>query len=212
MENSLKQRIIGAIVLIALAIIFLPAILKEKISNGEFESKIPDMPPILEEYQVDTVVINKLANKPPTEIEQQLLQKESQIARDDAAEQILLENSIKMANPSNKKADKLPPQNGIKQDKVKLAQQSISPVYQDAAWVVQVASFRQSSNAKNLIEKLKKQGFKAYRRSVSVKGKQLYRVYVGPFVEKPDAKKTLTKIAKISQTMAIVKAFDPIYH
>ena len=60
MENSLKQRIIGAIVLVALGVIFLPTVLKEKTSNGVFESKIPEKPKVLAEYQMDTYKIDEL--------------------------------------------------------------------------------------------------------------------------------------------------------
>ncbi len=207
-ENSLKQRIIGAVVLIALAIIFLPAILKEKISNGEFESKIPKMPPILEEYQVDTDAIDRLAKQPTSQLEQELAKQEQQVAKRDAAEQKSLEKSTRKSNPSAESS----PQSSLKPANVKTHKESLSPDFQDAAWVLQVASFSQSANAKKLVKKLKKQGLKAYRRSISVKGKKLYRVFVGPFVDKAQATKNLKQVSNISQTEAIIKAFDPNYH
>ncbi len=210
MENSLKQRIIGAIVLIALAIIFLPAILKEKASNGRFESKIPKMPPVLEEYQVDDLAINRLASEPPSAIEKQLEEQETKA---------LAQEKEQLATPEVKQAPK--PDNKTQETNVSESNQShqqnplpksIGKDYQDAAWVVQVASFSQESNAMNLVKRLKKQGFKAYRRSIKIKKQSLYRVFIGPFVEKTQAQQTLKKIAKVGQTKALVRAFDPIYH
>jgi len=219
-ENSLKQRIIGAIVLIALAIIFLPAILKEKTTNGEFDSKIPKMPAILEEYQVDTQAINELANTPPSEIEQKLIQKNKNRAVQQQAHQKDIEESTKDVNASSDINSEEPLQSNLNQSANtaiakttnKIKKETLGKDYQDAAWVVQVASFSKESNAKKLVKKLKRRGLRAYRRAVTLKHNLLYRVFVGPYVEKVDAQRAVKKIAKISQTDAIVKAFDPIYH
>ena len=47
MDQTIKQRLIGAIVLVALAIIFLPGILGQKKQQSEFSSQIPKKPETL---------------------------------------------------------------------------------------------------------------------------------------------------------------------
>ncbi|MEJ2401915.1 MAG: SPOR domain-containing protein [Xanthomonadales bacterium] len=54
-------------------------------------------------------------------------------------------------------------------------------------WVVQVGSFSSSANADNLVAKLRLEGHSAYREQVSSSGSTIYRVRVGPFVDRDDA-------------------------
>jgi DedD protein len=54
-------------------------------------------------------------------------------------------------------------------------------------WVVQVGSFSSTTNADNLVARLKLQGLNAYRESVSSGGKTIYRVRVGPYIERDEA-------------------------
>ena len=54
-------------------------------------------------------------------------------------------------------------------------------------WVVQVGSFASAANADNLVAKLRLEGHSAYREQVSSGGSTIYRVRVGPFVERDEA-------------------------
>ena len=68
-------------------------------------------------------------------------------------------------------------------------------------------------NAKKLVLRLKDEGYKAYRRQTKTKNRRiLYRIYVGPYIEKDKANKSLEKISKISQSQAVLRVFDPIKH
>ena len=66
-----------------------------------------------------------------------------------------------------------------------------SPVTQPSdplvRWVVQVGSFSGSDNADNLVAGLKLEGLSAYKESVSSGGKTIYRVRVGPYIERDEA-------------------------
>lgn len=54
-------------------------------------------------------------------------------------------------------------------------------------WVVQVGSFSSSPNADNLVARLKLEGLSAYKEAVSSNGSTIYRVRVGPFIEREEA-------------------------
>jgi len=54
-------------------------------------------------------------------------------------------------------------------------------------WVVQVGSFSSAANADNLVAKLRLEGHSAYREQVSSSGSTIYRVRVGPFVDREEA-------------------------
>jgi DedD protein len=54
-------------------------------------------------------------------------------------------------------------------------------------WVVQVGSFSSAANADRLVERLRKDKLSAYREQVSGSGSVIYRVRVGPFLEREEA-------------------------
>lgn len=54
-------------------------------------------------------------------------------------------------------------------------------------WVVQVGSFSAPANAETLVERLRAEGLSAYTESVSTSGATVYRVRVGPYLERDEA-------------------------
>ncbi len=66
-----------------------------------------------------------------------------------------------------------------------------SPVTQPSdplvRWVVQVGSFSSSGNADNLVGRLRLEGLSAYKEAVNSGGATIYRVRVGPFIERDEA-------------------------
>lgn len=224
MDNSLKQRIIGAIVLAALAIIFLPAILKEKASNGEFVSQIPEKPQELKEYVIDTAKIERL-NKEKANIKKVLVEEVNTVKENQLSNRPpeLIENEVSGINQSSDSSEpsegnKLSSKNSNTERKTKKlnaeSQSSTSKdgKFVDSAWVVQVASFSNEQNAKNLVKKLKQSSFKAYRRKANNSGKTVFRVFVGPYIEKSGATKAVSDINAISETKSVIRPFDPIDH
>ncbi len=275
MENSLKQRIIGAVVLVALAVIFLPAILKEKTSSGTFVSKIPDKPEVLEEYRVDSDKIEKLksqqqqaeianlqeqavasgaetsgqssgnsavtqtassgstATSPEQAVAGQTHSGSSENANQQAKSQDNAQGSSSPTRKTKSKRDPSqnsgaseiaekadtdkPPANAekVKKQPTQASSQNketISKAFKSAAWVVQVASFSNESNATKLVDKLKQNQFKAYRRKVVSNGKTVYRVFVGPYIDKTKAQKAAPAITMVSETNVVLRVFDPVKH
>lgn len=54
-------------------------------------------------------------------------------------------------------------------------------------WVVQIGSFSSADNADRLVEKLRGEGLSAYKEKVAASGSTIYRVRVGPFLERDEA-------------------------
>lgn len=67
-------------------------------------------------------------------------------------------------------------------------------------WVVQVGSFSSSANADNLVARLRLEGMSAYRESVTSSGSTIFRVRVGPFVEREEA---ISADEKINQRLSL---------
>ncbi len=228
MENSLKQRIVGAVVLIALAVIFLPAILKEKTQKEPFQSQIPAKPvellsqPLdsktkqsLEQSRQKLTQLAQLSDK-KTESEEtgnfatQDSQNEAQ-----ASDTVKAEQEQKSNAAAETKVENSPRESGSAKSVVeaKPPVETIGPQFKDAAWVIQVASFSSKDNALRMVEKLKKARHKAYRREGKGQdGKIIYRIYVGPYIEKVRAQAALDKVNQVSETSGILIPFDPTRH
>ena len=54
-------------------------------------------------------------------------------------------------------------------------------------WVVQVAVLSNQGKADDLVARLKLEGLAAYRETIERGGKSMYRVRVGPFIEREEA-------------------------
>jgi len=54
-------------------------------------------------------------------------------------------------------------------------------------WVVQVGSFSDSTNAERLVEQLRTEGMNAYQETVTSSSTSIFRVRVGPFLEREEA-------------------------
>lgn len=214
MENSLKQRIVGAVVLIGLAVIFLPAILKEKSESKPFQSEIPAKPIELVEHRISNEdvqknqeVINKLEEVAEDRRKKKVEQQNALVDNDALAAQNQQSTNIAEVSAQSEKVNS---ENKTAKSENK---QTIGENFKDAAWVVRVASFSNLDNAKNLVIKLKDAGHKAYRRDgKNAQNKSIHRIYVGPYIEKSAATKQLDAISKLSQSKAMLLAYDPLIH
>jgi cell division septation protein DedD len=75
-------------------------------------------------------------------------------------------------------------------------------------WVVQVGSFSSAANADNLVAKLRLEGYSAYREQVRSAGSTIYRVRVGPYVERDEAIRADSRINDSLSLDGVVMSAD----
>ena len=211
MEETVKKRLVGAIVLVALAVIFVPFLLEEKESPPqravELEKKIPAQP--TQKFRSGLVPDEKTAT-------QQVIRAESQEDDFNISERLDLSEFTPPAVTGNnsapgakadeeqQRAEKKPakvsrPTAAPKPEKKSVVaatekKQSVSK----QGWVIQVGAFGRKSNADNLYKKLTNSGMKAYVEKSSRQNKKLYHVRIGPFPSKSKAQQQRNKAAKVS--------------
>ena len=96
----------------------------------------------------------------------------------------------------------------IKPLPVTTVQKKVVPAH---AWVIQLASFSNTANAKTLQENLRKQGFIAYMQTAkNSKGITITRVLVGPEISLTRTKHILTTLEKKNQLKGQVIAYNPL--
>ena len=195
METTLKQRLIGAAVIIALAVIFVPMILdgsgrEESVAlNVEvppeptftFDSELPD-PKKLDELapiEQSTDIKEPTAEKPA---------KQDQSKQADTAKK-QLSDSAKTAKDQTKQQVATAPV-------VEATSNQIETNPALSAWAVQVAAFGEKGKAVALQEKLLASNLTAFTEQSGKGNKILYRVKVGPELEREKAEKLRDKIEK----------------
>ena len=174
-EHSFKQRLVGAIVLVALAVIFIPMILPghRELGFGNGGSPIPSKPAELENLKV--LELEKPQPAPaPREV---------------------------VRTPIDERSPETPPpppaeDKPAAQEQTQVAEETLPPATTNTdktaatppkAWAVQVGSFTQRDNAMKLRDKLRGKGYKAFVEQISSAGKTFYRVRVGPEISRDKA-------------------------
>jgi DedD protein len=173
---SLKQRLIGASVLIALAVIFVPMFLdgaghRERVAqnmhippepNFKFEEKIPPLPEIGSERLRAPEDDPVFSFRP-------------------APDSAPLSNSSSVdTTPPTKAVTKAKPEVATRETTAAASKQKSESRAVVKGWVVQVGSFRQKGNAIALRDRLKIAGFAAFEERASGSAAPIYRVKVGP--------------------------------
>ena len=165
MKQGTKQRVVGTIVIVSLALIFLPIIFDGQGSHQtQIASRIPEQPvvPILPEPQQSRPVIISDADLVVTETkpEPERVTKTIEESASDLIEVSASESGFTRDIPILNSAG-LP--NG---------------------WSIRLGSFSEASNATNLMQRLQTAGYKAYIRDIDSEQVELTGVFVGPWLER----------------------------
>ena len=210
MDISLKQRLIGAAVLIALAVIFLPMLLdgegrREQVSmkmeippepQYTFEQPLP--PPLPAQPEVATQTQAKLGNPQVESGPQFNGQRQTQEFSQPESNQIATTQAASETDTEWRQAKAIQPETKSKpQPKPTLAKNK-------EQWVVQVGSFRKQGNALVLRDKLRAAGYNAFTEKAGDSKKPVFRVKVGPEAERDRAVAMQAKLKSQEKLKGIV--------
>lgn len=176
-ENRVKQRVVGGVVLLALAVIIIPMVLDFRKDYDQVISG-SNIPPKPKDFRIETFELNREPQvKVPTlseagSVERAVAQKVDE--HREAEQKRAAETAAKSVESAR------PVQN------TPVAPPRKSPAVRDG-WAVQVGSFGSENNALRLRDKIRKRGYAAFVDSVNVNGKVSHRVRVGPEAEKSRA-------------------------
>ena len=200
MHQRLKERLVGAAVLVVIAVIFIPMLLTGPIDSGSItKTNIPDRP--TEKFNSKLVPLSDplksatIVNKDDTIIEDPVItdvDKEERAAK--SQDKTLAQTESNSSTSVVSKKSSL--EKNVKDKQVGLT-----------AWVVQLGSFSSKVNADKLNLKLRKSGFPAFVEPLEQKKKTVYRVRVGPELLRADADAILKKIKKNMKLDGIVVSY-----
>jgi len=192
MERRLKERLIGAAVLVMLAVIFIPMILDDTSETDVTitETNIPARP---EDDFNSRIVPLKESDLTPMQVDA--------LPEEEAEEMVEV-----MAEPQKPIEQNMP---AVEEDKspstVQAREKPIDGNHMGAtAWVVQLGSFGSEENAKKLNEKLRLAGFPAFVEPLKNKSGMVYRVRVGPELYRSHAQALQQKLKNSMQIDGII--------
>lgn len=222
MERNLKERIVGATVIVALGIIIIPWLLDGPAQSSRPLEQAIELPPVEHSGRTYTIPLDPGAG-PPIPVETgnggQPVQSRpgagavQRPSRDDVAGAAA---DAEVARPAEQPVQPPPrpaPQPVRAPVQEPPAQAAAPPASQPAAavsgWTVQVGSFSQADNAQALQRRLAGQGFDAFVSRVVTDAGTMHRVRVGPVPERDAAESLLARLRTAGHGGArVVRAQD----
>ncbi|MCC2616775.1 SPOR domain-containing protein [Aestuariibacter halophilus] len=196
MSNVLLNRLVGTMVLVALAVIFLPSILDgKKQSNKDLFVEVPARPatkPVIDAEQFPSqrvaensqrqveIVADEADDDPKPAAAQQ-----SEAPVETAASAIV-DTSLEQETVVDTESDKL---------------------LSSAGWVVQLGVFRHKANVRELLNKLEDAGYRAFSRPVKTSTGELTKVFVGPDLEKENLEKAVPHLKELTNLQGRITPF-----
>ena len=166
----IKQRFVGFVVLVAIAVIFWPIVFVTPDNADDFELPVFEMPP------KPTVAVSERREPVLDKVDQSILPEIPE-------QQPPIVQPVDIASPMPDvalvDADEEPEQQASALERAEFDAQGL-PV----SWELQVATFSSSQRAEEIALELRNKGHKAYVSAVTIDGKNLFRVRIGPKMQK----------------------------
>lgn len=212
LDKGLKQRIVGALVLLALAVIFLPMLFSRQDEMRQVTVDAPAMPktPAMPEVKVQPTQV-------PTPQAADALPPAEQSEQAPPAQAALPVPSAPPAAPASVPKASPPPAAPVQRAPQAPAQVVASSAQPSApaqhldgdnlavSWSIQLASLSSRARADELQKSLRSQGYNAYVRSFD----GMNRVFVGPLVERAEADRLKEQLSKQQKLNGFVVRFQP---
>lgn len=205
-DTQLKQRLVGAIVLVSLGIIFIPMILSggDQAANRLSVTNIPEKPD--KDFVSRIIPLDKQAPEPaPLSADNA-----SKSAKPAPSKSAKIYKAPELAKLKDAEPPKTAPKPVPKPAPKVVAKPAAKPkpaATPEKGWVAQVGSFSSKSNAYGLRDKLRKKGFSSFVDSIKNNGKTTYRVRIGPETQKAKASEQLARATKITKTKGFVARY-----
>lgn len=227
--DGLKQRIIGALVLISLAVIFVPMVFDEPHSERtSTDIRIPEEPPFPEVATPDTDSVRSPARQ-SADISADLPEKpagdstsgdapgyrivepadtvsdtspETQVTSGTQPRQVGTAATEEAGNPDVSAGADEGNSGSAQPDSTEYASSL------KGAWVVQLGSFGNADNAKRLRDDVRKKGYGSSLQEVVRGDTRLTRVFSGPFASKSDAESAKQSLDKAFNLNSLVTTGD----
>ncbi|HEX3914227.1 MAG TPA: SPOR domain-containing protein [Steroidobacteraceae bacterium] len=224
MERRVKERLIGASILVALIVLVVPELLSGPRSSAPAQAMLP----AAASEPVRNVTVDLNTSKPPPKSEVEALDAEPEPAASSPA----VPGTVTTTSPATPRAPpatprappatvpvspatspvpaakppaaKAMPAKPVQAKPARLESAPISPTSTAHAWSVQLGSFAKRANADNLSRQLKGQGYSVYVLPGGSGSSTRYRVRVGPLADRESAERTASRLKSQGHVSSLV--------
>ncbi len=195
MEKTMKERIIGAIVLVAVAVLIVPVFLDGPPGDGEIISEVIPLPG-QSDQKTQTIVLDR-DRKEPVPV--------PSAAAPDRREQgpATTASAPRKSAPASQEDTSQPQRSQDRPDSA-TATPLTSAGSTTGMWAVQLGSFSNPQNAEKLAADLRAQGFAAFLSQRSTSSGELHRVRVGPQKDREAAEAMAARLQQVGHTGRIL--------
>ncbi|MFA7944536.1 SPOR domain-containing protein [Pseudomonas brenneri] len=211
LDSAYKQRMVGALVLVALAVIFLPMLFSRQDEQRQVTVEAPAAPqaPVMPQVQVEPVVVPEpqaLPEEEPVPTDAEIAQQQAPTAPIQPSVPVVKPVPVVAAKPAAPAPAPKPvaPQPAAP-GKPDVGQSRIDPNGLPISWSVQLASLSNRESAEALQKTLRSQGYNAYIRTADGKN----RVFVGPLIERAEADRLRDLLGRQQNLKGFVVRFQP---
>lgn len=195
LSRGRKRRVVGTIVLLALALIILPQLFDGEGSyQPQVQSRIPERPIITllpEPQQVRPVMVGDLQS-PSVGAEAESVELTERAADSDESEPARVDSAASVTNLLTD-TDSRP---------------TLNAAGLPDGWVVQLGTFGDLDNARKLQTDLLAKGYKAYERRSLRDEREMSTILVGPVIVRAEAERLLTELAAALDLKPLIKRYE----
>jgi DedD protein len=213
LDKAYKQRMVGALVLVALAVIFLPMLFSRQDEQRQVTVEAPAAPqaPAMPQVQLESVAVPE-----PQTLPQEPLPSDDEVAGQSTPSMPIASAPAPAPAPVAKPVASAPapaarpttaPAQPIAAAPTKpdTTQSRVDANGLSVSWSVQLASLSSREGAQSLQKTLRSQGYNAYIRSADGKN----RVFVGPLIERAEADRLRDVLSRQQNLKGFVVRFQP---
>ena len=196
MERALKERIIGAAVLVLVVVLVVPVFLDGRPGGDEIVSERVPLPGQAEQKEQTKVLYLDRKDPVPAAMGSAPGQEQTQEEPKLVVKQAEPEPVQRQAEPEPVDPEPAKPE----------AQKStpMASISSTGMWAVQLGSFGDQGNAERLAADLRKQGFAAFLSQLSTSSESLHRVRIGPQKDRESAEAMAARLQKAGHKGQVV--------
>ena len=193
MERALKERIIGAVVLVVFVVLVVPVFLDGPPQDGEVVTERVLLPG-QDADDTRTVILNNDRTEPvPTSSGEETREQQPPPARPETTPVQETQQPVARTEPDPEQTPSKPAPQPVEQPQT----QDQPATSSTGMWAVQLGSFSNKENAEKLAADLRRQGYTAFVSQHQTGSGVLHRVRIGPQKDRAGAEQMAARLLKV---------------
>ncbi|MBI6529519.1 cell division protein DedD [Proteus vulgaris] len=218
MASKFQNRLVGAVVLVAVGVIFLPALLDgDKKYNEDQFAAIPLVPKPGDEQEIESIAPIEQTTTPstPSEGASEAMLSEAVTGVEQPTATTPQPSTVVPVSPPVQPTPTLPAQPTPVPPVVTPPVQPPAPPVQETkppkgeAWVVQLGALKNAAKVEEIIAKMHFSGYPVYTVPARPVAGQMTRIYIGPSASKSELQAILPHLKELTGLQGEVRAYKP---